>query len=110
MRIYTNIDSSYVYRKFTRHFQLASKEEADVLLLGVNSFDASQLKAKYVVCPCTNTDHIILSPSQELISLTGMDLSGVRSTAEHTLYLMLAIAKSKSLSPNDKFARPKDPS
>lgn len=110
MKIYTNIDSKEIYSKFTKTYTETTQEEADILLLGIETFDASELKAKYVVCPCTNTNHIKLNPSQTLVSLNGMDLSGVRSTAEHTIYLMLAIAKTKPLEFNQPFVRPKRPS
>lgn len=109
VNLYTNISETDIYDKFKTNFKITSKYKAKVLLLGIDTFDASQLKAKYIVCPCTNTNHIKINPSQELISLKDMDLSPVRSTAEHTIFLTLAVAKHSPMKPGQRFKRPYRP-
>jgi D-3-phosphoglycerate dehydrogenase len=110
VRIYSLIDSKDIYYKFFETFtETQNITGADIILCGVNTINVSGYKAKYVVCPCTNTNHVRIGPHQQIISLEGMDLSTVRSTAEHTLYLMMAIAKGRPLTPGSEFKRPERP-
>ena len=50
---------------------------------------------QYIICPCTNTNHITNYTEAKIISLTGETkfLNSIVSTAEHTLFLMLSLIK-----------------
>jgi phosphoglycerate dehydrogenase-like enzyme len=72
-------------------------EEADIVLLHVEPFTIEPwFNCRYVVCPCTNTDHIIIKKAGvNLISLQCVrdKIENIAATAEHTIYLMLAIMR-----------------
>ncbi|RPI51995.1 MAG: hypothetical protein EHM49_06295, partial [Deltaproteobacteria bacterium] len=73
---------------------IGDKNTADVLLCGTEELDFEPGKNfKFFVCNMTNTDHIHVPKWARMYSLAGHDISHVRSTAEHTLYLALRLLK-----------------
>lgn len=77
--------------------ETSNPSEAEIIVCGVNPINANLFtNTKYFICPATNTDHILnLSENQKIISLTGHTdfLMDVTSTAEHTMCLMLMLAR-----------------
>lgn len=69
---------------------------ADIVIVGIEPFDGTVTpNAKYIVCNCTNTNHIFPTKKQEVISLQNeaQYLDTISSTAEHTIYLILQLMK-----------------
>lgn len=99
MKYYNNYR---IYEMWTTEYEEVGLEktvctaEADIVIIGVTSTDLSIFpKAKYVVCPCTNTNHISNPNNIKIISLEGEKdfLRGITSTAEHTFRLMLDLMR-----------------
>jgi phosphoglycerate dehydrogenase-like enzyme len=110
MRLYS---FSVEYRKLLnryRQFEMVSTPHtAEVIVTDLTPVDTNKYKrVKYVVCPCTNTNHIIFRRGVRCFSLRNENkfLKSVTSTAEHTIYLLLSLTKKV-----DKltFKRPKKP-
>jgi D-3-phosphoglycerate dehydrogenase len=89
---------SKVYHKWINRYETtAFQDEAHIVHCGINPINALYYeKAKYFVCPATNTDHITnLKSNQKVVSIKGASelLEGVYSTAEHTMTLMCMLAR-----------------
>lgn len=77
--------------------ETSNPNHADIVVCGVNPINTELFaNTKYFVCPATNADHVLnLSENKKLISLTGYTdfLDTITSTAEHTMCLMLMLAR-----------------
>lgn len=101
MKYYT---SNKHYIKFlnreTRLQKVIDKNEAELIIADVKNINLNHYRdIKYVVCPCTNTNHIINKNNIPIISLEGETefLKSITSTAEHTFRLMLDLSRNLNL-------------
>lgn len=76
-------------------FKTLDPQEADILINDITKIDLNKYLANYIVCPCTNTNHIEHKEGRNIISLEGETefLNTITSTAEHTMRLMLDICR-----------------
>ena len=97
MRFYNDsgLDSE-IHAKFYDNFEEGTWENSDILLCGTEELkNIPKNNIRYYVCNMTNTDHITVPPGVKMINLQGSDLYWVRSTAEHTMFLILSLVKKK---------------
>lgn len=97
MNYYTN---NKYYKLFLKDYNslnlVSSLELADVLLRDVTKINLTGYpNIKYIVCPCTNIDHIINPYDAKIISLKDQTefLNTITSTAEHTFNLILSLLR-----------------
>lgn len=87
----------FVHSHWYDHHQVTNGQEVEAVLVGVNPIDARLFpKAKWFICPCTNSDHIeFLGDDQRIIDLRDHTdfLDTITSTAEHTMCLILMLAR-----------------
>lgn len=95
MRFY-NISGSdrEIHAKFYKNLKEGTWKNADILLCGPEELKKQPGRNfRYLVCNMTNTQHIKTPIGAKMVSLKGEDLYWIRSTAEHTIYLMLSLVK-----------------
>jgi lactate dehydrogenase-like 2-hydroxyacid dehydrogenase len=96
---FSNQDHFAINKKYLQKFEETPNiAEADIIKCGTSWLDTDMfVNCKYVVCPCTNINHVN-HLNDNIISLVGQQhlLKDVVSTAEHTMFLIL-----KCLSPSN---------
>jgi len=84
--------------------------DAHVLLTDITRVNVKKYpKTKYVVCPCTNVNHINTRTGVLMIYLNQHDdfMETITSTAEHTIFLMLSLMRKFNY--KDSYLRPDKP-
>jgi len=99
---------------FQNYTQARRIEEAEVILSHVTPLTVTKdYNCKYVLCPCTNVNHITIENGAKLFSLATHkeEIKEIYATAHHTIYLMLNIIWKQSFSPTmfQRFIRPVRP-
>jgi len=89
--------SQKIHSKFYSSFEQGTLNGSEIVLCATEAPKFGQeKKVKYLVCNMTNTDHIDVPVGARVVSLRDQNLERITSTAEHTIYLMLAMVKRKT--------------
>lgn len=89
--------NSDIHALFHSKFKHGTWENSEILLCGQKKLKKTPGENfKYLVCNMTNTMHHVIPEHCKMISLEGQDLCDVRSTAEHTIFLMMSMIKRRS--------------
>jgi len=99
---------------FKKYKQAKRIEEADIILAHVTPLKITKdFNCKYVLCPCTNTNHITIENGAKLLNLSNHkeELKNILATAHHAIYLILNIIWQESFKPSMfmRFIRPVRP-
>lgn len=86
-----------IHDKFFRKFGIGNFENSEIIMCGPEELKKPLGENfRYLVCNMTNTDHLRVPSHVKVISLKGEDLTEVTSTAEHAVYLTMALIKKHS--------------
>jgi D-3-phosphoglycerate dehydrogenase len=99
---------------FAQHQQVNRVEDADIILAHITPLVVDKdYKASYILCPCTNVNHITIKNDAQIISLKDCknEIGDVMATVYHTFYLIFNIIWQQSFKKNTfmQFKRPVNP-